>query len=117
MDVLVSSSFSKNFGLYGERVGALHIISHDKKNVSHVSSQFSAISRTLYSNCPSYGVRIVSIILSDDVLKEQWKQELFSMTERMNNARLKLFESLQRYKVKGNWEHIVKQRGMFSYLG
>ena len=75
LNMLVCCSFSKNFGLYGERVGALHVITTNADEITRVGSQLRAITRKAYSTCPSYGARLVRHILSDPVRKAQWKSE------------------------------------------
>ena len=113
----MACSFAKNFGLYGERVGALHFVMSSKDAIPAVSSQLRAISRSLYSTCPTYRARIVAIILSDPILRAEWKVQCKEMADRLNKVRANLYESLVRQNVKGTWTHIIKQRGMFSYTG
>ena len=117
MEMLVACSFAKNFGLYGERVGALHIVVARTELIATVSSQLRALARSLYSTCPSYGARIVALILSDPVRKAAWVSQCKAMADRINESRNKLFAALVQYKVKGTWSHVTAQRGMFSYTG
>lgn len=74
-NMLVCCSFAKNFGLYGERVGALHVITTNAAEVPVAAAQLRAISRAMYSTCPGYGARLVLHVLSDPARKEQWKKE------------------------------------------
>lgn len=115
--MICACSFAKNFGLYGERAGCLHYVLSSSHLVPVVGSQLRAISRTLYSTCPSYGARIVATILSDPVLNLQWKSECKMMADRLNSVRRQLYDTLMSENVKGTWDHIIAQRGMFSYTG
>ena len=71
----------------------------------------------LYSTCPSFGARIVSTILNDRARKAQWEEDCKGMADRLNEVRKLLHEQLNDANVKGTWEHVIKQRGMFSYTG
>ena len=117
MEMLVAVSFAKNFGLYGERTGVLHCVVSHVDSLPLVSSQLRALSRALYSTCPTYGARLVATILSDPTRKASWESQCKGMADRLNNVRKSLFEELVRQKVKGTWEHVIKQKGMFSYTG
>lgn len=88
MEMFVACSFAKNFGLYGERVGALHVVVNDKEHLPAISSQFRSISRTIYSTCPSYGARIVAEILNDATLAAHWREECAAMAMRLKRERL-----------------------------
>ncbi len=116
-EMVVACSFSKNFGLYGERVGALHIVTSTSEYVPKIQSVLRSIARYLYSTCPTHGSRIVSYILSNPDLCSQWKNECNSMATRLNSIRRKLFAALTDRNVKGSWKHIIMQRGMFSLTG
>ena len=119
MEMLIACSFAKNFGLYGERVGALHIFIEEKDSdhIPNIASQLRCISRAIYSTCPAYGARLVGTILSDPSLKSQWEAECNSMANRLNTVRKALFDSLVKNDVVGKWDHVMQQRGMFSYSG
>lgn len=117
IDFLVASSCSKNFGLYGQRAGCLHVVSQDSDSTLRVLSQLKGLSRTLVSNCPAHGARIVALILNDPILKLQWKNECQEMCNRLNFIRTRLFELLVENNVPGNWNHLLLQRGMFSFTG
>lgn len=114
---MVACSFAKNFGLYGERVGALHFVTSSADESNNVASQLRVISRSLYSTCPCYGARIVSIILGNSSLRNQWEEECASMANRILTVRKLLYDELIRQEVKGSWSHVTTQRGMFSYTG
>lgn len=117
MEMIIACSFSKNFGLYGERVGALHIITRTTDQAETVATILRAVARCLYSTCPSYGSRIVSYILSDEERKNAWKRECAAMAHRLNDIRANLHAELVQHNVKGKWEHVRTQRGMFSFSG
>ena len=119
--LLICQSFAKNAGLYGERVGALHVVSASKKQEAAVKSQLSVIQRAEISNPPAFGARVVSLILTDNALWEQWNKDVKFMAERIIDMRKQLHSLLtEKHKTPapgGNWDHILKQIGMFSYLG
>ncbi|EIM90168.1 aspartate aminotransferase [Stereum hirsutum FP-91666 SS1] len=116
--MLVCQSFAKNAGLYGERVGALHLISPTKEAKDRVGSQMSVLQRSEISNPPSYGARVVSLILNRPELFEEWKGDIKTMSGRIIEMRKELHRLLtEELKTPGNWDHIVKQIGMFSFTG
>jgi aspartate/tyrosine/aromatic aminotransferase len=117
LEMIVACSFAKNFGLYGERIGALHVVTASPADVPKVASQLRVVSRALWSTCPLHGGRIVGRVLSDPALKTLWERECKAMAERLSGVREKLYHALVRLNVKGTWEHVIKQRGMFSYTG
>jgi aspartate/tyrosine/aromatic aminotransferase len=117
MEMLVACSFAKNFGLYGERVGALHFVTSNSEHVPRIASQMRVISRSLYSTCPCYGARIVSLILNDKDRKRAWESECAEMANRIYSVRSMLYDALVQYGAKGDWKHVKSQRGMFSYTG
>ncbi|KAG6878686.1 hypothetical protein C0993_011501 [Termitomyces sp. T159_Od127] len=116
--LLVCQSFAKNAGLYGERVGALHVVSSTKEAADRVRSQLSVLQRSEISNPPTYGARVVSLILNDAALFEEWKADVKTMAGRIIEMRAELHRLLtEELKTPGSWEHIVKQIGMFSFTG
>jgi aspartate aminotransferase len=116
--LLVCQSFAKNAGLYGERVGALHLVSPSKETANRVRSQLSVLQRSEISNPPSYGARIVALILNNTELFEEWKADIQTMAGRIIEMRKELYRLLtEELKTPGNWEHIVNQIGMFSFTG
>ncbi|KAJ3782259.1 aspartate amino-transferase [Lentinula aff. detonsa] len=118
VNMLVCQSFAKNAGLYGERVGALHIVSPGKEAAERVKSQLSVLQRSEISNPPSYGARIVTLILNDAALFEEWKRDISTMAGRIIDMRKELFKILtEELHTPGNWDHIVNQIGMFSFTG
>ncbi|KAH0583985.1 hypothetical protein H2248_009568 [Termitomyces sp. 'cryptogamus'] len=116
--LLVCQSFAKNAGLYGERVGALHVVSTTKETADRVRSQLSVLQRSEISNPPTYGARVVSLILNDAGLFEEWKEDIKTMAGRIIEMRRELYRLLtEELRTPGNWEHIVNQIGMFSFTG
>lgn len=117
LEMLLAQSYAKNMGLYGERVGALSVVSTDAAAAKRVESQLKMVARHMYSNPPKHGAAIVAIILSDPELFAQWKVELKGMADRIISMRQQLFDALQQVGCPGDWTHILKQIGMFSYTG
>jgi len=116
--LLVCQSFAKNAGLYGERVGALHLVTPSKETADRVRSQLSVLQRSEISNPPSYGARIVALILNNPGLFEEWKADIKMMAGRIIEMRKELYRLLtEELHTPGNWEHIVNQIGMFSFTG
>ncbi|CAH0493612.1 unnamed protein product [Peronospora effusa] len=120
-NVILSQSYAKNFGLYGERVGALSFVTASKEEAERVQSQLKIIIRPMYSNPPIHGSLIVSTILSDAQLKKQWYSECKSMADRIISMRTALRASVEKIDeangVKSDWRHITDQIGMFCYTG
>lgn len=113
----IAQSFSKNFGLYGERVGALHLVVPSHLSPQGALSSWKLLARAEYSNPPRFGARIVETVLADDHLRSQWKKDLVTMSSRIKMMRGSLRRKLEKQKVPGDWSHIEKQIGMFSYTG
>ena len=113
----VSTSFSKSFSLYGERVGALSVLCADKDEAARVLSQLKIMIRTNYSNPPTHGGAVVATVLGDATLRAQWEQELAGMRTRIKAMRKKLVEGLKAAGVKKDMGFITTQVGMFSYSG
>jgi len=114
---LLAGSFSKSFSLYGERVGALSVVTGSKDEATRVQSQLKRLIRTNYSNPPTHGGAIVSDILGDPELRSMWERELAGMRERIRSVRQSLVVALQREGVSRDFTFINSQRGMFSYTG
>jgi aromatic-amino-acid transaminase len=117
LDLFVSTSFSKSFSLYGERVGALSVVCASKEEATRVLSQLKIVIRTNYSNPPTHGAQIVATVLTTPALRAQWEGELAGMRERIKRMRGALVEHLANAGVKGDLGYIVRQNGMFSYSG
>ena len=117
LDFFVSTSFSKSFSLYGERVGALSILCSSRDEAQRVQSQLKRVIRTNYSNPPTHGAQVVTMVLSTPALRAQWEQELGKMRERIRSMRSALVDRLKAAGVQGPLDFITTQRGMFSYSG
>ncbi|MGE4124317.1 MAG: amino acid aminotransferase [Pusillimonas sp.] len=117
MTMLVSSSFSKSFSLYGERVGALTLICSSKDENARVLSQVKRVVRTNYSNPPTHGGTVVSAVLNTPELYALWVDELGQMRNRIRDMRAQLVQKLKDHGVKQDFEFVLAQRGMFSYSG
>ncbi len=113
----VSTSFSKSFSLYGERVGALSVVCASADEAARVLSQLKIVIRTNYSNPPTFGAQIVATVLTTPALRAQWEQELAGMRERIRAMRRALVEQLRAAGVTGGLDYITRQKGMFSYSG
>lgn len=117
LEMLVACSFSKNFGLYGERIGALHVVVSSAVEVPRIATVVRALARPMYSTCPSQGARIVAHVLSDPQRTAEWHKQCADMAHRLTTIRHVLHDKLLQRNVKGTWEHILAQRGMFSFSG
>eukprot|EP00931_Biecheleriopsis_adriatica_P016823 TRINITY_DN12283_c0_g1_i1.p1 TRINITY_DN12283_c0_g1~~TRINITY_DN12283_c0_g1_i1.p1 ORF type:complete len:409 (+),score=84.01 TRINITY_DN12283_c0_g1_i1:75-1301(+) len=117
LPLLLSQSFAKNFGLYGERVGTFSTTCASPDTVKRVMSQLDIIIRNLYSNPPKHGANIVKTVLSDPVLYQEWRDELMAMSKRIQDMRKMLYDELVRLSTPGSWTHITSQIGMFSFTG
>lgn len=116
--MLVCQSFAKNAGLYGERVGALHVVGRDSETANRVRSQVSVLQRSEISNPPSHGARLMNLILNESELFEEWKRDIRTMAGRIIKMREELHRQLtEELKTPGDWGHIVRQIGMFSFTG
>jgi aromatic-amino-acid transaminase len=117
LNIFVSTSFSKSFSLYGERVGALSVVATDKEEASRVLSQLKIAIRTNYSNPPIHGGAVVAAVLNNPELRAQWESELAEMRVRIKAMRQKLVDSLKSAGVQQDMSFITTQIGMFSYSG
>ena len=117
LQFFVSSSFSKSFSLYGERVGALSIVTASKEEAGRVLSQVKRVIRTNYSNPPIHGGAIVAAVLNSPELRQMWEDELAGMRERIRAMRTSLVEQLKAEGVAQDFSFVIAQRGMFSYTG
>ena len=116
-EAIVATSFSKNMGLYGERVGSLALVAENGKSAGAAMSQVKRIIRTLYSNPPRHGAALVRTVLEDADLRERWLQELDAMRARIAGNRQKLVSGLARRIEDLDFSFIVRQKGMFSFSG
>jgi len=117
LDFFVSTSFSKSFSLYGERVGALSVVCKDQEETGRVLSQLKIVIRTNYSNPPIHGGAIVAAVLGNPELRALWEKELGEMRVRIKAMRQKLVDGLKAAGVKQDMSFITTQIGMFSYSG
>ncbi|HZJ94958.1 MAG TPA: amino acid aminotransferase [Thiopseudomonas sp.] len=117
MPFFVSSSFSKSFSLYGERVGALTIVADNPEEAERVLSQLKLVIRTNYSNPPTHGATVVGTVLNTPELNDLWQQELGEMRERILLMRKLMVEQLAAKGAKRDFSFVAEQRGMFSYTG
>jgi aromatic-amino-acid transaminase len=117
LEFLVASSYSKSFSLYGERVGALSIVTADRSEAARVQSQLKRVIRANYSSPPTHGGATVVLVLSDPKLRALWEEELDGMRERIRAMRVGLVTRLRTRMPSVDFDHIERQRGMFSYSG
>ncbi len=113
----VSTSFSKSFSLYGERVGALSVLCENKDEASRVLSQLKVVIRTNYSTPPTHGGALVAAVMADPALRALWEKELADMRERIKAMRQKLVDGLKAAGIAQDMRFITRQIGMFSYSG
>ncbi|HLA29970.1 MAG TPA: amino acid aminotransferase [Pseudomonas sp.] len=116
-ELLITSSCSKNFGLYRERTGALLVCAESADKLLDVRSQLAFITRNLWSTPPAHGAAVVASILDNAELRALWAAELESMRQRVVSLRLGLVQALQPHGLAERFAHIAQQRGMFSYTG
>jgi aromatic-amino-acid transaminase len=115
--LFVSSSFSKSFSLYGERVGALSVVAADADEAARILSQLKRVVRANYSNPPTHGGRVVATVLTTPELRASWESELGTMRERIRAMRKALAEKLAERAPAADFGFVLRQRGMFSYTG
>ena len=116
-DALICSSFSKNFNLYGERVGAITAVGPNADDGKAVLSQCKAVIRTIYSNPPTFGASIVNTVFRDTALKSQWLEELEAIRIRICELRKEFVAEMMNRLPNVSFDHVLNQRGMFSYSG
>ncbi|MEY2803712.1 MAG: hypothetical protein RL657_1048 [Pseudomonadota bacterium] len=117
LQFFISTSFSKSFSLYGERVGALSVVCTDKAEADRVLSQLKIVIRTNYSNPPTHGGAVVATVLGNPELRALWEKELGEMRVRIKDMRQKLVDGLKAAGVQQDFSFITQQIGMFSYSG
>eukprot|EP00392_Amoebophrya_sp_AT5.2_P004783 g4792.t1 len=117
MELFVCQSFAKNLGLYGERIGMLHMVCENEERAKVVLSQLKLVIRPMYSSPPCHGAHLVSKVLNTPDLYQQWKVELKEMADRILGIRATLRAHLEAKKTPGTWNHITDQIGMFSFTG
>lgn len=117
MSFLAASSFSKSFNLYGQRVGALTVVTQSEDEALRVQSHLKTCARANYSNPPAFGARIVERVLSDPDTFARWEQELAGMRNRIRKMRKALADEMKRIGAKRDFSFVTKQAGMFSFTG
>ena len=117
IDFLVSTSFSKSFSLYGERVGALSVVCATAEQTIKVLSQLKIVIRTNYSNPPTHGAQVVAHVLTTPALRAMWEEELSGMRQRIKRMRGALVVALQKAGIDQDLSFVTRQQGMFSYSG
>ncbi|CED82622.1 aspartate aminotransferase [Phaffia rhodozyma] len=115
--LLICQSFAKNAGLYGERVGALHIVPGSKESATKIQSQVALLQRAEISSPPAWGARVMALILGSPQLFAEWKVQIKQMADRIIEMRQQLRAELERLGTPGKWNHITDQIGMFSFTG
>ncbi|XP_076660645.1 glutamate oxaloacetate transaminase 2 isoform X2 [Halictus rubicundus] len=115
--IALAQSYAKNMGLYGERVGALTLVTSSKEEADRVLSQLKILIRPMYSNPPIYGARIVNEVLGNPELKQQWLGDVKGMADRIISVRQKLSDNLKKCGSSLDWSHVTDQIGMFCYTG
>ncbi|KAF4467274.1 aspartate aminotransferase [Fusarium albosuccineum] len=118
-ELAVCQSFSKNLGLYGERVGVLHVVMSrsSPSTAAHVEDHLVELQRAFVSMAPLFGCRVANEIFKSKDLRTVWQSDLVTMSGRIKAMRKALYKELVRLGTPGRWEHIIQQTGMFSYLG
>ncbi|EOD81870.1 Aspartate aminotransferase [Grimontia indica] len=116
-ELLVASSFSKNFGLYNERVGAFTLVGESAEQAAAAFSQVKSIARVIYSNPPAHGAAVVTVILNDAALRAEWEQEVADMRVRIQAMRELFVATLKEEGVDRDFSFIERQNGMFSFSG
>lgn len=116
-ELIVANSFSKNFGLYNERVGAMTLVASDRHSADNAFSQVKTIIRGNYSNPPAHGAKIVATILTDDALRKAWIQEVADMRDHIQKLRDLMVKKLTDRGASRDFSFISRQNGMFSFTG
>eukprot|EP01088_Endostelium_zonatum_P008609 TRINITY_DN21762_c0_g1_i1.p1 TRINITY_DN21762_c0_g1~~TRINITY_DN21762_c0_g1_i1.p1 ORF type:complete len:432 (+),score=103.40 TRINITY_DN21762_c0_g1_i1:65-1360(+) len=117
LNPVISQSYAKNFGLYGERVGTTTFVTENADQAKAIESQLKILVRPIYSNPPKFGARIVAEILKDAQLKSLWKSEVKGMADRIIGMRSALVSGLKNAGSTKDWSHVTSQIGMFCYSG
>lgn len=117
IDALICSSFSKNFSLYNERVGALTLVAQTTEQANIALGRAKSRVRSNYSNPPAHGARLVNEVLNDEALRTQWESEVAAMRNRILSMRTRFVEEMKTAAPDHDFSHISRQNGMFSYSG
>jgi len=116
-NIILTQSFAKNMGLYGQRVGAMSVVCESSEEVKRVMSQLKLVARSSYSNPPAYGARLAHLVLSNPELNQMWLDEIKQMAGRIKSMRDQIVKKLKDNGSTKDWSHIAKQIGMFAYTG
>jgi len=117
IEMMIAQSYSKNMGLYGERVGCASVVCADQESTKAADSQLRGVIRPMYSNPPKHGAYIAKRILGNPSYYQQWEKEMKMMSDRILEMRKMLKAEVDRLQTPGNWDHIMNQIGMFTYTG
>eukprot|EP00497_Spongosphaera_streptacantha_P005050 TRINITY_DN598_c0_g1_i1.p1 TRINITY_DN598_c0_g1~~TRINITY_DN598_c0_g1_i1.p1 ORF type:complete len:247 (-),score=37.85 TRINITY_DN598_c0_g1_i1:139-879(-) len=117
IEMMIAQSYSKNMGLYGERVGCASVVCADQGSTKAADSQLRGVIRPMYSNPPKHGAYIAKRILGNPTYYQQWEKEMKMMSDRILEMRKMLKAEVDRLQTPGNWDHIMNQIGMFTYTG
>lgn len=121
LNLLACQSFSKNMGLYSERAGCLHVVVQegveDPSTLDRVQGMLVTFFRMECSFGPAFGARIAAALMNKPELKEEWDQDVAQITERLQNLRKSVLQKLTAMDTPGNWDHVIKQNGLFWYTG
>lgn len=115
VNIMLSQSFAKNFGLYGHRIGCFSILCENTEQAHLMTEYLGFMTRNTYSSCPRFGSDIIKTILNNEELTRMWKQDIITMSNRILRMRRCLFDELNKNGVKDNWEYVLKQQGMFAF--
>lgn len=113
LEMLVACSFSKNLGLYGERVGSLLVVGENQQNVA---SHLKAMIRASYSNPPRHGALVAAHVLNNRELRKSWESELTEVRNRLDSMRKQLVQALQELDPNRSYESLGRCKGMFLFL-
>lgn len=116
-ELFVAQSFAKNMGLYNERCGNFTVVVNNSELIPRLKSQLTTVVRSNYSNPPAHGARIAAAILNNKALNDEWRENLKTMSSRMNNMRQLLYQKLNILSTPGNWDHILRSVGLFCFTG
>lgn len=117
IEFFCAQSYSKNLGLYAERVGAINAVLSDSAAATKTLSQLNRIARAMYSNPPVHGARIASTVINDPVLFARWNEEMMEMAGRIKTVRASLYDELVTQNGDKDWSFVTRQIGMFSFTG
>lgn len=113
IEFAVAQSFSKTFGLYGERTGALHVVTRSEETANKVVGALKKICRAELTSTPGFGAKIVGTIMQDKELETQWYQDLRTMSNRLQDMRKKLYDQLTKRNTPGNWAHFLSDVSIY----